>query len=76
MPGGEPSTSRIAGFFVGVAMLAFGTVALTFVILGGERLANLIFPPFWPYYAIAAAGLVLLWSCFPSRAPTRRLPVR
>jgi hypothetical protein len=58
---------HLAGFLVGVAMLLLGVVPISFVILGGERLANLIYPPFWLYYAGAAFGATLMWLSLPRR---------
>lgn len=42
-------------------------VAIGVVIIGGERLVNLISPPTWFYYAFAAGGVILLWNCLPKQ---------
>lgn len=57
MTGPESAAAHVAGFIAGVAMLAFGAIGV--VIIGGERLVNLISPPTWLYYAFVAGGVIL-----------------
>lgn len=68
MPDRESSGAPLVGFVLGVAMLALGAIPIGLVILGGERLSNLIYPPFWMYYGLVAAGLVFIWLYFHWRA--------
>lgn len=50
---------QVAGFLIGVAMLLVNVIPIALVILGSERVGDLVYPPFLPYFIGVAMGLCL-----------------